>query len=309
MLLAIILLQVAVPLALLGTLAFRPPLSRSGVLVLAVVWGAYMLALVSVGEWTILPWWLPYALTLVSAPVLWRLRMRLADAPMWPRDGWNLVLLALGATATGGCIALTWIAFDGRRLPDGPTADLAFPLRGGTFAVASGGSNALLDFHTASSVDPRYVAHPEYRVDLVRLNTFGMRASSLAPADPARHAVFGTSVISPCAGVVTNAEGSLPDLPAPAADPHHTLGNHIVLDCAGVIVTLAHLRQGSLMVRQGQRIDADIVIAGVGNSGDSFEPHLAITAKRRGTALLLGGDAMPIRFAGRYLTRNHRLEN
>jgi pimeloyl-ACP methyl ester carboxylesterase len=102
---------------------------------------------------------------------------------------------------------------------------------------------------------------------------------------------------------------ALPDLPVPATDPHHPLGNHVVLDCAGTVVTLAHLRQGSLSVRQGQRVEQGTVVASVGNSGESREPHLAISARRRGTALLLGGEAMPMRFDGRYLTRNQRHAN
>ena len=309
LLVAILLLQIAAPLVLLGAMIIRPPRSRAGLLVLATLWAGFLLAITALGDWTVLPWWLPYALAALSIPMLWHWRTRWPLAPAWPQGTRAVVLLTLGAVATGGCLWVAWLGAEGRQLPDVPAADLAFPLRGGTFAVASGGANALLDLHTATSADPRFIAHPEYRTDFVRLNAIGMRASGLFPADPARYAIFGTPVIAPCAGVVTNAEGSLPDLAAPASDPHHTLGNHVVLDCGGIIVTLAHLRQGSLAVRQGQRIDTGAMLAAVGNAGDSREPHLAVTAKRRGTALLLGGDAMPMRFDGRYLTRNQRHEN
>lgn len=308
-LIAILSLQLVVPLTLLGTIAIRPPLSRAGLLVSAVLWVGLLLAIVELGDWTVLPRWLPDVLAALSIPILWRWRKRVRSAQVWPRGKRAILLSMLAVVATVACVAAAWLGAGGRQLPDVPVADLAFPLRGGTFVVASGGANELLDFHVVKSVDKRFIAHPEYRTDFVRLNAMGMRASGLFPDDPWRYSVFGTAVIAPCAGVVTNAEGSLPDLAVPASDPHSTLGNHIVLDCGGIIVTLAHLRQGSLSVRQGQRIDTGATMAAVGNSGDSREPHLAITAKRRGTALLLGGDAMPMRFAGRYLTRNQRHEN
>lgn len=305
----ILLLQFIVPLVLLATMATRPPRSRTGLVVLGVFWAAFGLALFELGDWTVLPWWLPLVLAGASLPILWRWRTRFPSSPWWPQGSRALVVSATGVVVTAACIAAAWLGIEGRRIPEAPAAELAFPLRGGTFAVASGGGNRWLDFHIAPSVDPRFVARPEYRTDFVRLNVAGMRASRLASSDPTRYAIFGTPVVAPCAGVATNAEGTLPDLPVPAADPHHPLGNHVVLDCAGVVVTLAHLRQGSLTVRQGQRVEQGMVVASVGNSGDSPEPHLAISARRRGTALLLGGDAMPMRFDGRYLTRNQRHAN
>ncbi|GHH95327.1 M23 family metallopeptidase [Streptomyces capillispiralis] len=53
------------------------------------------------------------------------------------------------------------------------------------------------------------------------------------------------------------------------------LGNHVVLDLGdGTHAAYAHLRRGSLTVREGDRVSAGDVIAACGNSGNSTEPHL-----------------------------------
>ncbi|GAB2873983.1 M23 family metallopeptidase [Streptomyces deserti] len=53
------------------------------------------------------------------------------------------------------------------------------------------------------------------------------------------------------------------------------LGNHVVLDLGdGTHALYAHLRRGSLTVREGDRVRAGQVIAHCGNSGNSSEPHL-----------------------------------
>lgn len=56
---------------------------------------------------------------------------------------------------------------------------------------------------------------------------------------------------------------------------HRILGNHLVLDLGdGVHAAYAHLRRGSLTVREGDRVRAGDVVAACGNSGNSSEPHL-----------------------------------
>ncbi|MTV25525.1 M23 family metallopeptidase [Nitriliruptoraceae bacterium ZYF776] len=53
------------------------------------------------------------------------------------------------------------------------------------------------------------------------------------------------------------------------------LGNHLVIDLdGGGSVVLAHLQRGSVRVSVGDRVEAGEVVARVGNSGNSSEPHL-----------------------------------
>ncbi|MER8219486.1 M23 family metallopeptidase [Streptomyces sp. NPDC094143] len=66
-------------------------------------------------------------------------------------------------------------------------------------------------------------------------------------------------------------EGSVREL----CGTRRILGNHVVLDLGdGTYAAYAHLRRGSLTVRQGDRVRAGQPIARCGNSGNSSEPHL-----------------------------------
>ena len=53
------------------------------------------------------------------------------------------------------------------------------------------------------------------------------------------------------------------------------LGNYIVIESSeGVFALLAHLKKGSVIVSEGQHIHTGEVIAQIGNSGNTIQPHL-----------------------------------
>ncbi|MBD3688971.1 M23 family metallopeptidase [Nanchangia anserum] len=53
------------------------------------------------------------------------------------------------------------------------------------------------------------------------------------------------------------------------------LGNHITIDHGdGSFAVYAHLKEGSLNVQLGEQVEAGTVIASVGNTGNTSEPHL-----------------------------------
>ncbi|MFJ4336565.1 M23 family metallopeptidase [Streptomyces sp. NPDC088915] len=59
------------------------------------------------------------------------------------------------------------------------------------------------------------------------------------------------------------------------AGARRIVGNHLILDLGdGTHAVYAHLRQGSLAVRAGDRVTAGQELARCGNSGNSTEPHL-----------------------------------
>lgn len=96
---------------------------------------------------------------------------------------------------------------------------------------------------------------------------------------------FGHELVAPGAGVVVIARGDRPDQPVPgesneefhlpefrgAGDP----GNHVIIDHGnGEFSKIGHLMAGSLAVREGARVTQGQRIGALGNSGDSFAPHV-----------------------------------
>ena len=86
-------------------------------------------------------------------------------------------------------------------------------------------------------------------------------------------------------------------------------GHHVLLDCDGVHVLVAHLKPGTVRARPGEWIEAGASIGLVGNSGNSNEPHLHVHAQwpAPGGHEPLSGDPLSVRFDGRYLVRNDRV--
>ncbi len=57
-------------------------------------------------------------------------------------------------------------------------------------------------------------------------------------------------------------------------------GNHIVLRCHGVAILMAHLKNRSVIPREGDRVSHGQPIGRVGNSGNTSEPHLHLHSVR-----------------------------
>ncbi|MDC2866880.1 M23 family metallopeptidase [Bacillus sp. BP-3] len=97
------------------------------------------------------------------------------------------------------------------------------------------------------------------------------------------YGIYGVEVIAPASGVVISVKDSEADLTPGNENFKSMVGNHIYirLDETGTYLVLAHLKQGSVKVRAGQHIEEGAVIARVGNSGSSSEPHLHIHHQRQ----------------------------
>jgi hypothetical protein len=304
-------LQLFLPVALLVWVARFPPEGKLNFWIQVVATALVLFAVALAGLWLALPWWLAnvYPIVFGVCTVLggqrspWT-RGGPSGAPAWIHA---VVFVATGAFAASVLAG----ALLGRLAPGGEPVELAFPLGPGTYLVANGGSDLVVNSHQRMllEADPRF---SRYRgtalgVDLVRLDGLGLTADGFAPDDPKAHHIFGQPVKAPCDGTVTLAEDGHEDRPVGEPDRDSFSGNHVILRCGAVEVVLAHLGRGSVAVKPGDAVKAGAPIGLVGNSGGSDAPHLHVHAQRPGSELSsMSGDPVPIRFRGRFLVRNDR---
>jgi len=275
----------------------------------AVVW---LMGIGLAGLWLSVPRWILWGQTalLAGAALLRGLSRDGTTARAGhPQPGWmsgsvRALLLIIG-------LAVSATALIGRRPLPGSPVDLQFPLRDpGVYLIANGGSVELLNPHLATLDRERSRAYrgQSYALDIVALGGWGSRVSAGIPREPGDFQIFDLPVHAPCSGEVIRRRDGEPD--GHTSNEAWTLreGNHLILDCSGSWILLAHLRRGSVLPEQGIRVRKGEVVGRVGNSGASGEPHLHIHAQTPGTLEApIGGSPLPITFHGRTLVRNDRV--
>lgn len=268
--------------------------------VLAVGLGGYALL---VGRWDLFSYYLRplAAVALLAAGLISLVGSR--RLPWWsrPESAGDWLRFGVGALVAVLFAGLAGYAVSGLSAGRSQHVDLAFPLRGGVAYIGQGGANSLLNYHHS-------IRAQAYALDIVALNSAGLRAWGLAPSELDRYTVFGWDVHSPCAGTVIEASDGLTDLIPPATDTANRSGNHVVIRCAETVpavdVLLAHLRHDSVTVEIGTAVAIGDVVGKVGNTGNTTEPHLHVHAVRSESGTVLDGEGVPIRFDGRFLARN-----
>ncbi|MCT2535327.1 M23 family metallopeptidase [Aquibacillus koreensis] len=170
--------------------------------------------------------------------------------------------------------------------------DLNFPLQNGTYYVAHGGNHTQLNYHNAYESQ-------QFALDVVKLNNFGIRTAGFYPKELDKYAIYGETLYSPCDGEIIESRGNLPDLTPSEMDVENPEGNYVALTCDGsdVVIYIAHMQQDSVIVMEGDRVEALDPIGRVGNSGNTSEPHLHIHAEKDSVGI-------PITFNNEFLVRN-----
>jgi len=107
---------------------------------------------------------------------------------------------------------------------------------------------------------------------------------------------FDLPVLSPCHGTVMRCYDELPDNPPGEVDAGNNWGNFLLIRLdGGLYVLLAHLRRGSLMVAEGERLTPGRPLARCGNTGRSPQPHLHMQVQ---ASAVLGSPTHPFHLVG-----------
>jgi murein DD-endopeptidase MepM/ murein hydrolase activator NlpD len=89
---------------------------------------------------------------------------------------------------------------------------------------------------------------------------------------------FGQQLVAPADGAVISAANDKRDnKPGVETDAENPLGNHVILDVGNSeYLVMAHMKKGSVVVKNGDRVTAGQPLGACGNSGNTTEPHLHI---------------------------------
>lgn len=188
------------------------------------------------------------------------------------------------------------------------------PVSGGRFLVVQGGASRLVNHHLKCLDVPTYRGQ-SHGVDIVAAGPLGLQSRKIWPRSIHDFWVFGHPLLSPITGRVSFASDGADDQALGASDRVAPLGNYICIQCddpklGRVEVCLAHLRNGSVSVAEGETVHIGQLVGEIGNSGNSSDPHLHIHAHQPdGSGNPLGGVPIPLRIKGLSALRRNRVFN
>jgi len=162
---------------------------------------------------------------------------------------------------------------------------LALPFDGEWF-VFWGGRTPDANYH---AVDPGQ----RFAVDLTVLRDgSNHKGDGTRPED---YHCWDEPVRAPAGGTIVSTADDLPDQAIGSTDAANPAGNHVVIDLGnGEYAFLAHLRRGSVAVKEGEAVTKGQELGRCGNSGNTSEPHLHIHLQ---TSPTLGkGEGLPAFF-------------
>lgn len=189
---------------------------------------------------------------------------------------------------------------------------LSFPLKSGKYYIMQGGSNFLSNpFHAAYDLMSfGYGKDVRYAMDIARLNEWGNRANTVYSKKLADYAIYNDIVYAPCLGSVLKVKDGVPENVPGTMKLEEVYGNHIIIQGPDYRVILAHLRKGTILVKEGDKVIPGHALARLGNSGKSVEPHLHIDAVRNYQEDdPESGESAPIVFSGNFYTINDIIQS
>jgi hypothetical protein len=154
------------------------------------------------------------------------------------------------------------------------------PLRGKNWLAANGPSNTSVHRRAVLPVNGQPHIGQRYAIDWVQLgddgNTFTgdkSKNSSYHAWDQEIHAAANGKIVEVKDGIPENVPNSGKLAVQISSDT--LAGNHVIEDLGdGHFAAYAHLRPGTLKVKPGDTVHAGDVLAHLGNTGNSSEPHL-----------------------------------
>ncbi|MQR94512.1 M23 family metallopeptidase [Fictibacillus phosphorivorans] len=153
-----------------------------------------------------------------------------------------------------------------------------------------GGANQFINYHYE-------IKEQRYAYDLVIVND-GQSYRDIPTSNEDFYA-FNKEVVAPCDGRVVKVVNSIVDNELGSTNVSNPEGNYVIIQHANNEYSLiAHFKQNSIVVEEGQLIKQSQLVGLCGNSGNSSEPHIHFQVMNSYNHH--NGKSIRIRFLGDY---------
>ncbi len=178
--------------------------------------------------------------------------------------------------------------------------ELEFPLKNGSYYIASGGSSKLINNHMRD-----YPNAQQYAIDINKLGKNKSVSKGILSNVNKDHHIFSDTIYCPCNGKIVEIKNNVKDneFGSMNVTSENGTGNFVNIFCEeDIFVFIPHMKQFSVLVSENMIIKKGMPLGLVGISGFSQEPHLHIQAAKYEVDSTLVG--IPIFFNGKSLFRN-----
>ncbi len=188
--------------------------------------------------------------------------------------------------------------------------ELRFLFGQGRFLITDGGNSRrsrLMNYHYFSPIHKKNGTNRSmlYATDLVKLS--GSKNKFL-PKQNCEYPIYEENIYSPMDGVIFKVINGIPDnIPFSGNYPYNT-GNTVVIKNEDYYFLLGHLRLDSIIVQEGEKIQAGQLVAKIGNSGWTERPHLHMQLIKSASENYWHGTGVPITYMNKNLFKNRIID-
>jgi len=190
------------------------------------------------------------------------------------------------------------------------SVEIEFPFRDGSFLVTDGGNSRisrLMNYHYYSRVHKKKKTNNSmlYATDIVKIINGNV---NFLPLSNEGYPIFNEKIYSPIDGVIVKVENNIPDNKTFAGNYPYNTGNTVVIRKGDLFMLMGHLKYGSVIVKEGDSVKKNDLVANAGNSGWTERPHLHMQLIKSESDNYWFGEGVCIRYKNKNLYKNRVLK-
>jgi hypothetical protein len=184
--------------------------------------------------------------------------------------------------------------------------EIGFPFKNGKYLITDGGNSKIsrmMNYHFFSQIHKKKKTNfsMQFATDIIKIKDSGPH---FLPGQNEDYPVFGEKVFSPIDGIVVKIENTIDDNVPYCGNYPYSTGNTIVIQKDSKYLILGHLKKNSIIVKVGENINTNDLIAEAGNSGYSERPHIHMQLIKSLTDNYWYGSGISIQFNKKNLYKN-----